>query len=66
VESLSIARCFGGTLLVQIKQESLTSGGRYFRASALELEKEEGWFVLHHKNQVCLYIFLCNFKVSIL
>jgi hypothetical protein len=27
VETSSIACCFGGTLLAQIKQESLTSGG---------------------------------------
>jgi hypothetical protein len=27
VETLSIARCFGGTLSTQIKQQSSTSGG---------------------------------------
>ncbi len=27
VETLSIARCFDGTLLAQIKQQSSTSGG---------------------------------------
>ncbi len=66
VETLSIACCFGGTLSAQIKQQSSTSGGWYFRASALEMEKEEAWFVLYRKNQVRLYIFLCNSEVSIM
>ncbi len=66
VETSSIACCFGGTLLAQIKQQSSMSGIWYFQASALEMEKEEGWFVLRHKNQVRLYIFLCDSEVSIL
>jgi hypothetical protein len=42
VEMPSIARCFGGTLSAQIKQQSSTSGVWNFTASALELEKEGG------------------------
>jgi hypothetical protein len=38
---LSIAHCFGGMLSAQIKQQSSMSGVGYFRASALEMEKEK-------------------------
>jgi hypothetical protein len=44
----SIACCFGFTLSAQIKQQSTTSGLYYFGASVLEMEKEEGLFILRY------------------
>jgi hypothetical protein len=62
VKTLSIARCFGGMLSAQIKQQSSTSGVGYFQASALEMEKEEGWSVLRHVEIEASYPsrFLCG------
>ncbi len=62
VEMSSIARCFGCTLSAQIKQQSSTSGGWYFRASALEMEKEECWSVFSHVGIETFYPLriLCN------
>ncbi len=62
VETLSIVHCFGGMLSVQIKQQTSMSGVWYFRASALEMEEEEGWFVLRHVKIEAFYPsrFLCS------
>jgi hypothetical protein len=48
VVTLSTAGCFGCTLMAQIKQQSTTSGVYYCGTSALEMEEEEGWFVLRY------------------
>ncbi len=80
LETLSIACCFGGMLLAQIKhsrkskhseyeyfvqtfqEQSSMSGVLYFTASALEMEKEECWFVFHHVGIEAFYPsrFLCG------
>jgi hypothetical protein len=64
VETLSIACCFGGVLSAPIKQQSFMSGVWYFTASALEMEKEEGWFVLRHVGIEAFYPsrFLCSWS----